>query len=325
MKAIRAHQFGGPDVLQLDDIVDPTPGAGEVLVRLHAAGVNPADTYMRSGTYAVKPQLPYIPGAEGAGIIEAIGPNVVELKPGDRVWISSTTAGRMQGAYAEKAVCAADQVHPLPDHLSFEQGAAINIAYVTAYRALFDRAHMTAGETVLIHGATGGVGLAAVQIASHFGAIVLGTGGTEEGRQLAQKHGATQMFDHHDPAYLEKIKSATRGEGVDVIIEMLANVNLDKDLGLLAHGGRVVVIGNRGRVEIDARQTMQKESSITGVMYAGGGPAAVQRAIAAISAGLREGVFVPHVGESFPLAEAAKAHEAVMKGSGAAGKITLTM
>lgn len=325
MRAIRVSVFGGPDVLKIEDVPDPIAGDGEVLVRLHAAGVNPADTYMRSGAYAVKPQLPYTPGTEGAGVIEAVGAGVVELKAGHRVWISATKAGRMQGAYAEKAVCAAAEVHPLPDGVSFAQGAAINIAYVTAYRALFDRAKMAAGEIVLIHGATGGVGLAAVQIAAHFGAIVLGTGGSEQGRALAKKNGAIEVFDHHDAGYREKIMTATRGDGCDVIIEMLANINLDHDLSLLSHGGRVVVIGSRGRIEIDPRQMMAKESSVTGVMYWGGGDAAIRRAIAAISAGLRDDVFKPHVGQTFDLADAAKAHEAVMSDSGAAGKITLAM
>ena len=325
MNAIHVAAFGGPEVLQRVTLPDPVPGPGEVLVRLHAAGVNPADTYIRGGTYAVKPALPYIPGAEGAGVIEAIGGGVVELQPGDRVWVSATTAGRMQGTYAEKAVCNAASVHPLPDNLTYEQGAAISIAYVTAYRALLERANIVAGEVVLIHGATGGVGLAAVQIAAHFGAIVLGSGGTEAGRALAKQHGATEVFDHRESGYVDKILAATRGDGCDVIVEMLANVNLDSDLKLLSHGGRVVVIGNRGRVEIDPRQTMAKESSILGVMFFGGGETAIRRAIAAISAGLREGVFVPHVGQSFALADASKAHEAVMRGTGASGKITLTI
>ncbi|MGN6628109.1 MAG: NADPH:quinone reductase [Tepidisphaeraceae bacterium] len=325
MKAIQVKAFGGPEVLQLVELPDTTPGDGHVLVRLHAAGVNPVDTYIRAGTYATKPQLPYIPGGEGAGVIEALGPNVVGLTVGARVWVSGTSAGRMQGTYAERAVCPAAQVHPLPDGVSFEQGAAINIAYVTAYRALMDRADLRAGEIVLIHGATGGVGLAAVQIASHHGAIVLGTGGTEAGRQLAQAHGAARLFDHKASGYLQEITDATQGNGVDVVIEMLANVNLDKDLGLLAPGGRVVVIGNRGRVEIDPRQMMGKESSVTGVTYWGGGEKKVFDALAAINAHLRDGAYRPHVGERFALAEAARAQDAVMGHSGAQGKIVLTM
>jgi NADPH2:quinone reductase len=325
VKAIRVHQFGGPDVLRLEGVPDPTPGPGEVLVRLHAAGVNPADTYVRAGAYALKPSLPYTPGTEGAGVIDALGPDVIDLAVGQRVWLSAATAGRMQGFYAERCAAAARHVHALPDTLSFEQGAAINIAFVTAYRALFDRGQVKPGEIVLIHGATGGVGLAAVQIAARHGAIVLGTGGTVEGRQLAERHGAAKTFDHRQPAYRDAITAATGGHGVDVVIEMLANVNLDKDLGLLAHGGRVVVVGNRGRVEIDARQTMAKESTVTGVTYWGGGDAAVMAALAAVEAGVNAGTYVPFVGQAFPLEQAARAHEAVMAGDGARGKIVLTM
>jgi NADPH2:quinone reductase len=231
----------------------------------------------------------------------------------------------MQGTYAEKVAVPAAHVHALPDSLSFEQGAAINIAYVTAHRALFDRGRTHPGETVLIHGATGGVGLAAVQIAARHGAIVLGTGGTEAGRELVLNQGATRVFDHRSPGYLDEIMKATGGHGVDVILEMLANVNLDKDLALLAHHGRVVVIGNRGRVEIDARQTMAKECDIRGVTYFGGGDAAVLTALAAVQAQVQAGAYVPRVGEAYPLAEAAKAHEAVMAGGGTLGKIVLTI
>ena len=320
MKAIRVHQFGGPDVLTYEDVADPKPGPGEVLVRLNAAGVNPVETYVRSGNYAALPPLPYTPGGEGAGVIEALGPDVVELKAGQRVWLSAATPG----SYAEKCTAHADHVHALPDSLSFEQGAALNVAYVTAYRALFDRGEVKPGDTVLVHGATGGVGLAAVRIAAHHGAIVLGTGGTDAGRALATAAGATETFDHKTPDYLDRIKAATANRGVDVVIEMLANVNLDKDLGLLAPHGRVVVIGNRGRVEIDPRQMMPKETDVRGVTYGGGGPAAVLKALAAVQAHVVAGAYVPHVGTTFPLADAAKAHEAVMSGGGARGKVVLT-
>lgn len=325
MKAIRVHAFGDPSVMRLDDVPDPTPGAGQIVVRVHAAGVNPVDTYIRSGTYALKPNLPYTPGGDGAGVIESIGVGVVDLKVGQRVWISLAAAGRAQGTYAERAVCDARHVHPLPDRLSFAQGAAINTPYVTAYRALFDRAALKPGEVVLIHGASGGVGIAAVQLAAAYGAIVFGTAGTDEGLALARDNGAAHAFNHKQADYLDQIVTATGPKkGVDVVIEMLANVNLDKDLGLLAPGGRVVIIGNRGRVEIDPRQMMVKESTVTGVTYWGAGGAAVQHAIAHVSAGFKDGALTPIVGAELPLADAAKAHERVMQ-SGAKGKIVLTM
>ena len=322
MKSIRIHQFGGPDVLKLEELPDPKPAAGAVLVRVHAAGVNPVDTYVRAGQYAVKPDLPYTPGMEAAGVIASVGEGVVDLKEGDRVWISATNQGQLQGACAELAVCPAAHVHPLPDRLSFEQGAAINIAYVTAWRAALEFGKLAAGEVVLIHGASGGVGNAAVQIAAAAGAIVFGTASTPDGRQAASDSGATRMFDHSKNGYLDEIKNATDGKGANLIIEMLANVNLSHDLDLLAPGGRVVVIGSRGPVEIDPRKMMGGGLSITGMTYFHGGEGPVLHAIAAVNAGLAAGSLTPTVGETFPLAEAAKAHIAVME-SGAKGKVVL--
>ena len=324
MKAIVVRQFGPPEVMKLEDASEPKPGDGQVVVRLRAAGVNPVDAYVRSGTYALKPPLPYTPGMDGAGVVESLGENVIDLKVGDRVWISGTAAGRLMGAYAERAVCDAAAVHRLPEALSFAQGAAVNVAYVTAQRALFDRAKTRPGEIVLVHGGTGGVGLAAVQLAAAHGAIVLATGGTEAGRTLAKDNGAAHVFDHNSPDYRQNILEATTGKGVDVVIEMLANVNLDHDLGLVGQSGRVVIVGNRGRVEIDPRQMMGKETTITSLTYWSGGDTAVQHAIAAISAGLFSGALKPAVGPTFPLADAAKAHDKVLE-NGALGKVVLEM
>src|SRR5881628_1818399 len=230
MKAIRVHEFGGPEVLRVEEVPTPEPGPGEVLVRMHAIGVNPVETYIRAGTYAYKPALPYAPGNDGAGVVEQVGPNVNKFKPGDRVY----TAGSLSGTYAEFALCRAEQVHPLPSNVSFAQGAAMGTPYATAYRGLFQRAKAKPGETLLVHGASGGVGTAAVQLARARGLRVLGTAGTERGLQLVREQGAHHVFDHRAPDYLAQITEATSGRGVDAIIEMLANVNLAKDLTLLA-------------------------------------------------------------------------------------------
>lgn len=262
MQAIVVHQFGGPEVLKLEEVPDPMPGADEVVVRLGAAGVNPVDTYIRTGTYAHKPSLPYVPGADGAGEIEAVGANVKTFAAGDRVYIAGFgTKGRAAGTYAERAVCELSQIYRLPARTSFAQGAALGVPYTTAYRALFHRAAARAAETVLVHGATGGVGLAAVQIARAHGMRVIGTGGTERGIELVRAQGAEVVVNHTHHGYLDEIKKATGGRGVDVIHEMAAHINLDKDLSLLAPRGRVVVIGNRGRVEIDARQAMSRDAA----------------------------------------------------------------
>jgi NADPH:quinone reductase len=257
MKAIRVHQFGGPEVLKLEEAPDPRPSPGQVVVAVRAAGVNPVDTYVRSGIYGPK-EFPYTPGSDGAGVVEAVGAGVTRVKAGDRVYL----AGSVSGTYAQKALSNEPSVQPLPDNVSFQQGAAVYVPYGTAYQALINRARAEAGETVLVHGASGGVGVAATQIASARGMTVIGTAGTERGRQLVLEQGARHALDHGAPNYLQRLMDLTRGRGVDVILEMLANVNLAKDLTVLARGGRVVVVGNRGSIEINPREAMKRDAAI---------------------------------------------------------------
>jgi NADPH2:quinone reductase len=318
MKAIRAHQFGGPEVLRLEDVPQPVAADGQVLVRVHAAGINPVDTYIRSGNYAAKPALPYTPGQDGAGIVEAVGAGVNGLKKGDRVYVG----GSITGTYAEFCLSELRQIHPLPDKISFAQGAGINVPYATAYRALFQRANAVAGETVLIHGATGGAGLAAVQLARAAGLTVIGTGGTDAGRKLVIEQGARHVLDHRAAEYLKQVLDLTDGNGVDLILEMLANVNLGKDLTVLAKGGRVAVIGSRGPVEINPRDTMSRDAAILGVMLGNASPKETAGIHAALFAGLENGSLRPVVRRELPLSDAATGHQAVMQ-PGAQGKIVL--
>jgi NADPH2:quinone reductase len=317
MKAIRVHVFGGPEVMQLEETPDLHPGSRQVLVRVKAAGVNPTDTYTRSGT-SRKPALPYTPGIDAGGIVESVGEGVTGVGVGARVYVSST----ISGAYAEHALCEEHHVHPLPDKVSFAQGAAVNVPYATAYRALFQVAKAIPGETVLIHGATGGVGVAAIQLARAAGLKVIGTGGTERGRNLAIEQGAHHVLDHSAQGYLDQIQALTQGHGVDVILEMLANVNLDKDLKVLAMGGRVVVIGSRGRIEIDPRDTMTRDASILGMLLFNVTNAEASSIHAALVAGLENGTLRPVIGKEMPLAEAPRAHREIME-PGAYGKIVL--
>ena len=323
MKAIRVHQLGGPEVLTLEDVPDLKAGAGEVVVRVRAAGVNPVDAYMHTGNYARKPQLPYTPGFDGAGEVESAGADVKTFKPGDRVYIAgpgNTIAGA--GTYAERAVCLPSQLHPLPAKASFGQGAALGVPYCTAYRALFQRALAKPGETVLVHGATGGVGIAAVELAHARGLRVIGSGGTDKGLAAAREHGADVVVNHKAPKYTDEILAATGGRGVDLIVEMAAHVNLDRDLSLLAKHGRVVVVGNRGRVEIDARQAMGRDAAILGMTLFNVSDAEFVEIHSGLIAGLANGTLNPIVGREFPLADARKAHEVVME-PGALGKIVL--
>jgi NADPH2:quinone reductase len=318
MKAIVVHEFGGPEVLKLEEVPTPKPAAGQVLVRVHAVGVNPYDAYMRNGTYAVKPPLPYTPGSDGAGVIESVAPDVTKVKPGDRVYMAKTVTG----AYAEYALALESQVHPLPANVTFAQGAGVWVPYGTAYHALYQTAQARASETVLVHGASGGVGIAAVQLARALGLTVFGTASSQKGRDLVQREGAHQVFDHSKPGYLDEIMKATAARGVDIVLEMLANVNLANDMKLLATNGRIIVIGNRGEISINPRDLMARRGSIRAFTLWALTPAEETQIHAGIIAGLENATLRPVVAKELPLADAARAHSEVLT-SGAAGKIVL--
>jgi NADPH2:quinone reductase len=316
MKAIRVHEFGDPSVLKYEDAPDPVPAAGQVVLRANAIGVNPVETYIRAGKYGPKP-MPFTPGGDAAGTVHATGPNVTRFKRGDRAYV----AGAAAGSYAELVLADATKIHPLPEKISFQQGAALGVPYGTAYRALFQRGGGNPAETVLVHGATGGVGLAAVQLAHAVGMRIIATGGTPQGRELIQKNGADFALDHHALNYTDEILKISDG-GVDLILEMLANANLGKDLTLLRRNGRVVVIGSRGRVEIDPRDTMAREADIRGMILGGASETEYAAIHAAIAAGLKNGSLNPIIDKEFPLADAAKAHKTIMQ-SPHLGKIVL--
>jgi NADPH2:quinone reductase len=318
MKAIVVHEFGGPEVLKLEEDPTPKPAAGQVLVRVHAVGVNPYDTYMRAGTYAVKPPLPYTPGSDGAGVIEAVGPGVTKVKPGDRVYMAKTVTG----AYAEYAIALESQVHPLPAKVTFSQGAGVWVPYGTAYHAIFHSAQPHASETVLIHGASGGVGIAGTQLARALGLTVFGTASSQKGLDLAKREGAQQVFNHSKPGYLDEIMKATCGRGVDIVLEMAAHVNLANDMKLLATNGRIIVIGNRGEATINPRELMGRRGSIRGFTLWAITAAEEADVHAGLFAGLENGTLRPVVAKELTLAEAARAHQEIV-GGGAAGKIVL--
>jgi len=319
MKAIRVREFGGPEVLHIEDVDLPQPANDEVVVRVKAAGVNPYDTYMRAGSYGVRnPALPYTPGSDAAGTIEFVGPANQHWEVGARVY----TTGTVTGAYAELPLCKMDQVHRLPAHVTYSQGAALYVPYATAYRALFQLARAKPGETVLIHGASGGVGIAATQWARAVGLRVIGTAGSDRGLQLVADQGASYSFNHHSPEYRQRILDVTEGRGVDVIVEMLANVNLAHDVRLLAHRGRIVIVGSRGDAQLTPRDLFSREGTILGVLLWAVPVRDAGEIYAAIDAGLRSNALLPVVGSELPLADAATSHRRLME-SGAFGKIVL--
>lgn len=320
MKAIIVSEFGLPEVMKLEEISTPKPDANQVLVEVKAIGINPVDTYVRSGIYPTLPNLPYTPGKDAAGIVEAIGENVTKVKVGDRVY----TADSMSGTYAEFCLCKENQVGNLPENISFEQGAGIFVPYATSYRALFQKAKAQKSETVLIHGASGGVGIAAVQWAKNQGLTVIGTASSEAGAELIKKQGADFVFDHSTENYLQDILEATDKKGVDIILEMLANVNLVKDFNVLAKYGRIVIIGNRGSLEFNPRLTMGKDAIIYGMALFNFSTSEEKEIHEAIYQGLTEGFLNPIVGKTFLLTQAAEAHHEVIE-SKAFGKIVLTV
>ncbi len=350
MKAIIVREYGAADVMKLEEISTPVPNENQVLVKIEAAGVNPVDTYIRAGFYPVKPNLPYTPGKDGAGIVESVGAKVTKFKKGDRV----LTADAGSGTYAEFAVIDEKQLINLPENISFEQGAGVFVPYATSYRALFQKAKAKRGETVLIHGASGGVGTAAIQWAKNAGLTVIGTASSDEGQKLVKEQGADFVFNHSsepsavagglslaselsanisddnlqpsatadgsDKSYLQQILDATGG--VDVILEMLANVNLVNDFDVLKMFGRIVIIGNRGSLDFNPRLTMGKDVSIFGMALFNAPDAEMSEIHQAIFDGLSKGFLNPIVGKTFELKDAVKAHRAVIEDK-AFGKIVL--
>ncbi len=318
MKAIKVNKFGAPEVLKLEEVSDWQPDTNQVLVSVKAAGVNPVDTYVRSGNYANKPELPYTPGKDAAGIVRAIGAKITKFQVGDRV----LTADSVTGTYAELCLCEEKHLIKLPENVSFEQGAGVFVPYATSYRALFQRGRAKAGETVLIHGASGGVGIAAVQWAKNAGLKIIGTASSAEGKNLVKKQGADLVLDHSGENYLEEIKDFTGGKGVDLILEMLANKNLVKDFEVLAMFGRIVVIGSRGSIDFNPRLAMSKDADILGMALFSAPGEKMNEIHTAIFDGLSEGFLNPFIGKTFALNDAPDAHREVIEGK-SFGKIIL--
>ncbi len=318
MKAIVVKEFGGPEVMRFEDAETPVPHGQQVLVKIAAAGVNPVDTYIRSGIHAIRPDLPFTPGKDGAGTVDAVGEAVTRFKTGDRVFLT----GSLTGTYAEYALCDESQIEPMPENVSFDAGAGVWVPYATAYRALFQRGRGTGGETVLVHGASGAVGIAAIQWAKNAGLTAIGTASSPEGRQLAEDNGADAVFDHTDESHFAAVKEFTSGKGVDLVIEMLANENLERDFEALAMYGRIVVVGNRGSLQFTPRLAMTKDADILGMSLFNAPPDKMAEIKTAIYDGLKQGFLKPVVGKTFPLAEAAAAHHAVINDK-AFGKIIL--
>lgn len=317
MKAVQINEFGGPEVLKVVDIEEPSPNKDEVKVKLYAVGLNPSESYTISGNYAYNvPDLPYVPGGDGAGVIEEVGAGVENVKVGDRVYLSGFNAERKTGTYAEKVVTDAKSVYPLPDGTTFNEGAALGIPVFTAYRALMQKANVRAGETVLIHGASGAVGSMAVQIAKSVGAIVIGTSSTKAGRSNILALGADYAIPHVTEENKDEIMALTDHKGPDIIIEFLADVNLETDSKIIANYGRIVIVGSRGTIEFTPRNLMTNDATITGMALTYPESKDVVEMHHGVTALVESGFLKPVIGRTFSLDEIQEAHEHLMGSSG---------
>lgn len=318
MKAVQIQNYGPASDLAVVEAPKPAITAGQLLVQIGAAGINPVDTYIRSGTNNYQANFPHTPGNDGAGTVVEVADDVTEFKVGDRIYFSRC----LSGSSAEFASCLAEKAFPLPDNISFEQGACLGVPYTTAHRALFGRAHAQAGQKVLIHGGTGAVGIAAVQLALAAGLDVVASAGSEAGEELLKAQGAHHVINHKDADHLVPFQNLENG--FDVIIEMLADQNLDQDLKALAHGGCVAVIGNRGTVEINPRDLMARDASVVGVALANVKTPALKQIGKSLYPLLNSGLLTPVVRKTYSLAELGQAHEDVLK-AGALGNLVVTL
>lgn len=316
MRAVVVTEYGEPEVLVDREIHIPAVGPGRILIRLMAAGVNPVDAYMREGSNEYRPILPFTPGMAGAGIIEDVGEGMIGYEIGERVYI----AGSVSGTYAEYCICSPGQIFPLPARLGWAEAACLGVPYFTAARALFTKGRITEGDSVLIHGASGGVGLACLQLAAGRALRVFGTAGSDAGMSLVLRNGAEACFDHNEEGHCERIKEAS--EGIDLIVEMLANANLNNDITTLAVGARIVVVGSRGRIDFSPRDLMNGEYTLIGTRITLANLEEKASYAKLIEEGVEGGRIKPRVRAEFALEDSYRAHRMLMEGP-SAGNVVL--
>jgi len=322
MKAIVFESYGGPEVLKVQEVKKPEPASNDVLVKVHAIGINPVETYIRAGLFGTG-SMPYILGMDCGGEVESTGSDVSKFKKGDRVWTFYQKSNG-NGTYAEYVAVPQEFVFPLPDNTSYKSGAALGVPFLTAAQSIFQLANSKPGETILVHGASGGVGLPSVMLAKSLGMKVIGTASTDDGIKLVKEAGAHYVFNHRNEGYLDEIKKVTGGKGPDVILEMLANVNLQKDLEIISNNGRIVLIGCRDKCEINGSLIMMKSLEIKGVLLLTVSQADLNENAARISAGLEQGSLKACVGKEYTMEQAAEAHREQIEGK-AKGKIVINV
>ena len=312
MKAILCEAYGGPEVLKLRELPDPAPpSAGEIQVRIGARGVQYVDVLMIAGKYQFKPEPPFIPGSEAAGVVTAVGAGVVEFNVGDRVMSRHTP-----GAYAEVANAKAALCDRIPDAMTLEHAGVFRAAYTTAYHALLQRGRLKAGEWVLVHGAAGGIGIAAIQVAKLFGAKVIATASTEAKRAACLEEGADHAIDYRG-GFVDQVKALTGGRGVDIVYDPIGDKVADESLRCLAWGGRLLILGflGGGPTSIKSNYLLIKGIDVVGVRIGGlneHDPAQAKANMKALIDLAGEGKLKPRISHRYRLDQAAQAVQAVI-------------
>ena len=322
MRALLCSEFGGPERLSLGEAAAPRPDAGEVVVRVRAAGVNFADTLIIQGKYQEKPAFPFSPGLEVAGEIEEVGEDVTDLKPGDRV-----LAVVDYGGFAELARARASDVHKIPEEMDFATAAGFPIVYGTAHAALCWHARLQAGETLVVHGAAGGVGLASVEVGKALGATVIATAGGQDKLAVAARHGADHLIDYREEDLRDRIKALTEGRGADVILDPVGGEVFEASLRAIAWSGRLLVIGFAGGKvpQIPANILLVKNVAAMGVYwgsYRRKAPERLKEEFAQLFAWYREGKLKPFVSNRLSLDDYAEAYALLIERK-ATGKVVL--
>jgi NADPH2:quinone reductase len=324
MKAVLCKEFGGPDKLVVEDIPSPTPGDGEVLLRVHACGVNFGDTLIIQGSYQVKPDLPFSPGMECAGEVAAVGAGVENYKVGDRV-----LAMTGHGGFAQEVLVNARLLLPMPDAMTFEHAAAFPVAYGTSHVGLDYRAGLREGETLLVLGAAGGVGLTAVEIGKAMGATVIAAASSADKLAVCKQYGADHLIDYSTEDIRDRVKEITGGKGADVIYDPVGGDAFDAAMRSIAWEGRLVVIGfASGRIpEAKANIVLVKNISVVGFFWGSYNmkkPAVVMQSMQTLMAWYSEGKIKPHVSHTLPMEQAGDALQ-MMIDRKSTGKVVLTM
>jgi NADPH2:quinone reductase len=323
MKALVCNAWGLPETLVLEDRADPVAEPGQAVVRVHAAGVNFPDALIIQNKYQFTPALPFVPGSECAGVVESVGEGVGRVRPGDRV-IALTASG----AFAEKVAVSAEALTPLPEYVDFATGSAFLLTYGTAYHALADRAALKRGETLLVLGAAGGVGLAAIEIGKALGARVIAGASSAGKLAICREHGADEAVDYGAGELKPAVATLTSGNGVDVVFDPVGGPLTEAALRSCAWRGRHLVIGfASGEIpRVPANLTLLKGCSLIGVFwgrYVKTEPAAWASDLETLFRWLREGRLRPHVAERYPLARGAEALAALLARK-AVGKLVIT-